>query len=259
MASHLEDLITCYSLLLQTILSCRYLSLTNECSTSLNQLCILPSSCFSPFLLEWLEEEKAVRSPDSFIRMVDTTFHAFFPTSSLSFILSQSHCISSLSPTGLLWFLRLLERIAINQQTIHCTTQDKESLMQMAFAIIEQFLGLESNSSDYLICAIPLFSHILLAFPTLSFTHYHLSTIMRISSRLPLSLQSVIYVIYHFILNNWKGEEEDSNLRPLLLSILFDYLPSNIIGDLDNDISVINQLLQNADYQQSEDYYKEYM
>lgn len=114
----------------------------------------------------------------------------------------------------------------------------------------------ESKDESALTTAIPYLRNCLICFPGIQFTMDHLKSLITLSKQCVSSLQYDLYLVFHFVLNNWKQEGED--LKEAIHGILFAMnLPSDLVQSPSfcQDTDLITEVLQESDI----DYYREYM
>ena len=124
----------------------------------------------------------------------------------------------------------------------------------VAMSIQTLLAVLEWNDESALITSVPYLCSIILCFPSVSFTFEHLNSILTLSQRTPPFLQYDVYLMIHFILNNWRS---DFDIRTLLELILFaSHLPSDLIQSVKDvqDPILIEQVLQSTESDYNRDY-----
>ena len=207
----------------------------------------------SSFVLTWLKEEIKKQDPDSFTVIGEALLHSYCTSELIQVLLdSIPSTLSQFSLQSLLRNLRIFYTLSSNHKPFHLNESQKEQIVSMSIQTLLSVL--EWNDESALVTCVPYLSSIILCFPSISFTIEHLTSILILSRKASPSLQYDLYLVFHFIVNNWRDE---TDIQPLLEQILFaSDLPADLIqSDTEaQDPVLIEQVLQSS----ASDFNREY-
>lgn len=203
-------------------------------------------------MLQWFEHMLSDLPKDAVMPLCYTMLQCYCTVDILQFILQTilSLLQETCSTECLLSMLRLLTSISHHQHVLNLTEEQKEQIMELSFQAISMIA--QTNEEYGLIIGIPFFCQILFCYPHNQFTLRHLNTLVSIGDLVP-SLQNTVYLLYHFLLNNWQSEED---VTQLVKRILFNNAaPTELINETqEQDNDLIKEVLK----MEGVHYYREY-
>lgn len=204
---------------------------------------ILTLSCYDCYVIEWLEHQIKDLEKEGVISLFHTVYQSYCTSTILQFllrnlsILLQDEC----STDCLLSILRLFLSISSNQQLLDLADDQKHQIVELAFQSISMLA--QAHEEYALIIGIPHFFHILLCYPDHRYTLDHLNTVAWICEHGLLALLPTLYLIIHFLINNWTSDED---LTDVLYPILFSKrIPAELLRELeDKDDELIAEVVK---------------